>query len=284
MMELVQDLFILFWCSFVPDVSFGNGWFASSDWPANKRERDVIFDPFLGVRNMICFAPGKLCFPLREIDFVTENSLPARGWNSSGVVVFYRGHRGPTRNLAGERFSRPLHQKTGKIRPFWRGKVAVYRPNQTSRQPVFDRFSAVEDAKSRSFRTGFSPGFRGNSGSNDGLLRETTHRFTPQLQPAEDVERAGAAVRAEGVDALFSHRSDGVVAGLGRLPTRSASVANGKDQDALLGQSIFDSKRIAVVKLFAPGFSSRTEDSSHSILHGFLDRLTTSAFAPLRMK
>ena len=115
-------------------------------------------------------------------------------------------------------------------------------------------------------------------------MRETTHRFTPQLQPAEDVERAGAAVRAEGVDALFSHRSDGVVAGLGRLPTRSASVANGKDQDALLGQSIFDSKRIAVVKLFAPGFSSRTEDSSHSILHGFLDRLTTSAFAPLRMK
>ena len=91
MMELVQDLFILFWCSFVPDVSFGNGWFASSDWPANKRERDVIFDPFLGVRNIICFAPGKLCFQLREIDFVTENSLPARGWNSSGVVVFLPG-------------------------------------------------------------------------------------------------------------------------------------------------------------------------------------------------
>ena len=116
------------------------------------------------------------------------------------------------------------------------------------------------------------------------LLRETTHWFAPQLQPAEDVERAGAAVRAESVDALFSHRSDGVVAGLGRLPAGSASVANGKDQDALLGQSIFDSKRIAVVKLFAPGFSSRTEDSSHSILHGFLDRLTTSAVAPLRMK
>ena len=32
---------------FVPEVGFGNGWFASSDWPANKRERDVIFDPFL---------------------------------------------------------------------------------------------------------------------------------------------------------------------------------------------------------------------------------------------
>ena len=33
-------------------------------------------------------------------------------------------------------------------------------------------------------------------------------------------------------------------------------------------QSIFDSKRIVVVKLFAPGFSSQTEDSSYSILYG----------------
>ena len=44
------------------------------------------------------------------------------------------------------------------------------------------------------------------------------------------------------------------------------------------------SRVLIMVKLFAPGFSSRTEDSSHSILHSFLDRLTTSAFAPLRMK
>ena len=73
--------------------------------------------------------------------------------NSSEVVAFYRGHRGPTRNLAGEGFSRSLRQKTGKIRPFWRGKVAVYRPNQTSKQLVFDRFSAVENAK---FRTNFT--------------------------------------------------------------------------------------------------------------------------------
>ena len=45
---------------FVPDVDFGNGRFASSDWPANKRERDVIFDPFWKVRNIICFDPGIL--------------------------------------------------------------------------------------------------------------------------------------------------------------------------------------------------------------------------------
>ena len=68
-----------FFVDFVPDVGFGNGQFASSDWPANKRERDVIFDPFLSPRNIICSGLSKLCFPLREIDFVTENSLPAGG-------------------------------------------------------------------------------------------------------------------------------------------------------------------------------------------------------------
>lgn len=47
MMDMIQDLFNLFQLSFVPDVGFGNGWITSPDWPANKRERDVIFDPFL---------------------------------------------------------------------------------------------------------------------------------------------------------------------------------------------------------------------------------------------
>ena len=47
------ELFIL--TDFVPDVGFGNGRFTSSDWSANKWERDGIFDPFLSPRNMICF-------------------------------------------------------------------------------------------------------------------------------------------------------------------------------------------------------------------------------------
>ena len=154
MMELVQDLFILFWCCFVPDVSFGNGWFASSDWPANKRERDVIFDPFLSPRNIICFGTQQAVFSVTRNRFRNRKQLARKGVeNSSEVVVFYRGHRGPTRNLAGEGFSRHFRQKTGKIRPFWRGKVAVYRSTQTSKQLVFDRFSAVEDAK---FRTDFT--------------------------------------------------------------------------------------------------------------------------------
>ena len=34
---------------------------------------------------------GKLCFPLREIDFVTENSLPARGWKTPPKSSFFTG-------------------------------------------------------------------------------------------------------------------------------------------------------------------------------------------------
>ena len=77
---------------FVPEVGFGNGWFASSDWPANKRERDVIFDPFLSPRSIICSGLSKLCFQLREIGFVTENSLPARGLKTPPKSSFFTGH------------------------------------------------------------------------------------------------------------------------------------------------------------------------------------------------
>ena len=77
---------------FCSDVGFGNGWFASSDWPASKRERNVIFDPFLSPRNIICSGLSKLCFPLREIDFVTENSLPARGRKTPPKSSFFTGY------------------------------------------------------------------------------------------------------------------------------------------------------------------------------------------------
>ena len=46
---------------------------------------------FGGGRNIICFAPGKLCFQLREIDFVTENNLPARGWKTPPKSSFFTG-------------------------------------------------------------------------------------------------------------------------------------------------------------------------------------------------
>lgn len=81
-------------------------------WPENERERDVIFDPFLEVRNIICFDLGKLCFQLREIDFVTENSLPARGWRTPPKSSFFTGH--PVcrdQILTTEGFSTPSDQK-----------------------------------------------------------------------------------------------------------------------------------------------------------------------------
>ena len=104
------------------------------------------------------------------------------------------------------------------------------------------------------------------------LLRETTHRFTPQLQPAEDIERAGAAVRAERVDALFGHCGDGVVAGLGCLPTGPAGVADGKDQDALLGQGLFDGRRVAAVEGAPQGPDHRVAGLQQKFKDGFFER------------
>lgn len=110
--------------------------------------------PVFGGQKHYMFCPRQAVFSVTRNRFRNRKQLARKGVeNSSEVVVFYRGHRGPSRNLAGEGFSRHLRQKTGKIRSFWRGKVAVNRPNQTSKQPVFDRFSAVEDAK---FRTNFT--------------------------------------------------------------------------------------------------------------------------------
>ena len=80
------------------------------------------------------FCPRQAVFSVTRNRFRNRKQLARKGVeNSSEVVVFYRGHGGPTRNLAGEGFSRHLRQETGKIRSFWQGKVAVYRPNQTSK-------------------------------------------------------------------------------------------------------------------------------------------------------
>ena len=103
-------------------------------------------------------------------------------------------------------------------------------------------------------------------------MRETTHRFAAQLQPAEDVERAGAAVRAEGVDALFGHCGDGVVACLGGLPAGPAGVADGKDQDALLGQGLFDDGRVAAVEDSPQGPDHRVAGFQQKLKDGFFER------------
>mgnify|MGYP000051019369 FL=1 len=46
---------------------------------------------FGGQKHYMFCPPGKLCFPLREIDFVTENSLPARGWETPPKSSFFTG-------------------------------------------------------------------------------------------------------------------------------------------------------------------------------------------------
>lgn len=109
------------------------------------------------------------------------------------------------------------------------------------------------------------------------LLRETTHWFAPQLQPVEDVERTGAAVRAERVDALLGHRSDGVVAGLGRLPTGPAGVADGKDQDALLCQGLFDGGRVAAVEGAPQSPDHRVAGFQQEFKDGFFERRLETA-------
>ena len=97
MMDWIQDLFIPFQGSFVPDVGFGNGRFASSDWPANKRERDVIFDPFLSPRNIICFGTRQAVFSVTRNRFRNRKQLARKGVeNSSEVVAFYRAPCVPT--------------------------------------------------------------------------------------------------------------------------------------------------------------------------------------------
>ena len=65
-------------------------------WPANKRERDVIFDPFLSPRNMICFGTQQAVFSVTQNRFRNSKQLARKGVeNSSEVVVFYRAPRVP---------------------------------------------------------------------------------------------------------------------------------------------------------------------------------------------
>ena len=146
MMNRVQDLFNLFQLNFVPDVGFGNGRFASSDWPANNRERGVIFDPFFESRNIVCSGLSKLCFPLREIFSVTQNRLPARGWKTPPKLSFFTGATVARPGiLAGKSFSNALRKNNA----YFEGKIAISK-RKKNRSPQL--FSEDETAK---FRTTF---------------------------------------------------------------------------------------------------------------------------------
>ena len=124
-----------FFVDFVPDVGFGNGWFASSDWPANKRERDVIFDPFLSPRNIICFGTQQAVFSVTRNRFRNRKQLARKGMeNSSEVVVFYRAPRVPRSDFNHRRVFDTLRSKMdtmqGIIASYGQKKRSIYRQNR----------------------------------------------------------------------------------------------------------------------------------------------------------
>ena len=88
------------------------GWFASSDWPANKRERDVIFDPFFESPEHYMFWTQQAVFSVTRNIFGNAKPLARKGReNASEVVVFYRGHGGPTRNFSRQKLFERSSQK-----------------------------------------------------------------------------------------------------------------------------------------------------------------------------
>ena len=124
-----------FLIGFVPDVDFGNGQFASSDWPANKRERGVIFDPFLSPRNIICFGTRQAVFSVTRNRFRNRKQLARKGMeNSSEVVVFYRAPRVPRSDFNHRRVFDTLRSKMdtmqGIIASYGQKKRSIYRQNR----------------------------------------------------------------------------------------------------------------------------------------------------------
>ena len=93
-----------------------------------QRETGRDVRPVFGVRNIICFDPGKLCFPLREIFSVTQNNLPAGGGSSSEVVAFYRAPHVPRPDFNRRRVSGTLRSKMGALE----GIIASYEQKKRS--------------------------------------------------------------------------------------------------------------------------------------------------------
>lgn len=73
--------------------------------------------------------------------------------NSSEVVAFYRGHRGPTRNLAGEGFSKPPSPENREDPAILAWKSGGLSPESDFKTARFRLILAVENAK---FRTNFT--------------------------------------------------------------------------------------------------------------------------------
>lgn len=104
-------------------------------WPANKRERDVIFDPFLSPRNIICFGTQQAVFSVTQNRFRNRKQLARKGVeNSSEVVVFYRAPRVPRSDFNHRRVFDTLRSKMdtmqGIIASYGQKKRSIYRQNR----------------------------------------------------------------------------------------------------------------------------------------------------------
>jgi len=115
-------LFIL--TDFVPDAGFGNGRFASSDWPANKRERDMIFDPFFwGGQKHYMFCPRQAVFSVTRNRFRNRKQLARKGgWKTPPKSSFFTGHpvcRSEFRFFKMSSPSPPAIRSNGARKPTW---------------------------------------------------------------------------------------------------------------------------------------------------------------------
>ncbi len=107
-------LFIL--TDFVPDAGSGNGIIRLFRLAGEQAGTGRDIRPVFGGQKHYMFCPRQAVFSVTRNRFRNRKQLARKGVeNSSEVVAFYRGHRGPTRNLASKGFSSFLHQKQGGI-------------------------------------------------------------------------------------------------------------------------------------------------------------------------
>ena len=101
-------------------------------------------------------------------------------------------------------------------------------------------------------------------------MRETTLRFALQLQPTEDVERAGAAVCAEGIGALLGQGLfDGVNGFLAEIVFAFAVEGVSFVDEKHAAQGLFDGRRAVAAEGSPQGPDHRAAGFQQEFKDGF---------------